>query len=308
MMKYHKNKYVTLSQSYFNCYQHPMKYYRPDWTLISKTVNENFSKDQLNTAWSNECKKWLTTLQDELGSPYTLVESDNFIILSSEEDNYNQHFLKFLEYARTKILTNLVGIASDEGYGKHVVIIPADQETYYDYILMFYPEDAKVGLSGGVYLNDGYGHFVFPAQEINFTEPVAAHELTHGCLSHLPIPNWLNEGLAVSMEEVVLGHSYFEMNKKNIEKHQNYWNEDNIQHFWDGTSFSFPDEGQELSYHLAQLLVRNISHDDEQFKAFCNLADYKDAGEYASHQHLGISLGDLLDGLLGDGNWAPNSN
>lgn len=282
-----------------------MKYYIPDWESIHKTIGKDLSEKELSAAWIIECEKWLEKISSELGDSYKTIESENFIILSSEEDDYNQYFLKFFEFSRDRILSTLENIASDEGYGKHVVLITADQETYYDYILMFYPEDAKVGLSSGVYLNSGYGHFVFPSHEINYTEPVAAHELTHACLSYLPIPNWLNEGLAVSMEDVVLSRDYFEINKEIISKHQKYWNEENIQSFWEGSSFSNTDEGQELSYHLAQLLVRNISHDYEQFTDFTNHAHKDDAGEKASHEYLNISLGDLLVGVLGEGEWSP---
>lgn len=170
---------------------------------------------------------------------------------------------------------------------------------------MFYPEDSKVGLSGGVYLNDGYGHFVFPAQDITFSESVAAHELTHACLFHLPIPLWLNEGLAMSMEDVVLNRNHFQMDRAIIAKHQTYWNEENIQTFWDGSSFANTDAGQALSYHLGQLLVRNISEDYAQFARFCKVAHVSDGGEKALLETFDISLGDLIEGLLGDGDWKP---
>lgn len=284
-----------------------MKYYKPDWVAIQETICEGLSYDAQNNAWLEECKKWLNQLSRELGDDYAIIESENFFILSSEDNKYNQHFLKFLEKALKKILTALEGIASDEGYSKHVVLILADQETYYDYTFMFYPEDAKVGLSAGVYINDGYGHFIFPHQEINFNEPTAAHELTHACLVHLPIPAWLNEGLAVSMEGTVLGEDYFLIDKDIIDKHQQYWTEESIQTFWSGESFSNTDVGQELSYHLAQLLVRNISQDYEQFVHFSKNAHSNDGGETAAQEVLGISLGDLLTGLLGDGNWSPIS-
>lgn len=284
-----------------------MNYYRPNWESIHQKIDKEIPEEDRNNAWLKECDRWLQTLIQELGDSYHTIESENFIILSSESDDYEQYFLKFLEFSRNKILQTLEGIASDDGYGKHVVFIAADQETYYDYILMFYPDEAKVGLSSGVYLNDGYGHFVFPSHEINYTEPVAVHELTHACLSHLPIPNWLNEGLAVSMEDVVLTRHYFEINKEIVSKHQQYWDQKNIQSFWKGKSFSNTDEGQELSYHLAQLLVQNISRDYEQFVGFSNHAHHKDAGQEASQKHLNICLGDLLTGLLGEGDWSPKT-
>jgi len=74
---------------------------------------------------------------------------------------------------------------------------------------MFYPEEGEFDLSSGMYINEGYGHFVFPAQDINFAEPIAVHELTHVCVVHLPIPLWLNEGMAVLMEDVLADNHLF---------------------------------------------------------------------------------------------------
>ncbi len=282
-----------------------MKYHRPQWNEISKAIPDHLSELELDKTWYQECNKWLEQLIHDLGLHYKTYESDNFIILSSETQKHVDHFLSFLESTRTIILNTLEGIASDKGYGKHVVMILADQETYYDYIAMYYPSKGEFGLSAGVYINEGYGHFVFPAHEINYNEPVAAHELTHACLSHLPIPVWLDEGLAVSMEGVVISGRDFYIDKEIIGKHRNYWNPENIQSFWSGESFKLTDDGQELSYHLAQLLVRNISKEYLVFKTFVTHANEADAGEKAAREYLNISLGDLLEGLLGEGDWSP---
>jgi hypothetical protein len=75
--------------------------------------------------------------------------------------------------------------------------------------------------------------------------------------------------------------------------------------FWSGKAFSRADEGNALSYGMAHLLTTNLAHEFDRFRAFALSADWPDAGEAAAREHLGISLGDLVGAVLGDGVWAP---
>jgi len=169
---------------------------KPDWNEIALGIGEGLSHDDLNSEWSKECNNWLEAVANEFGDDYSIGESPNFSIMSSESDRYVRVFSEFLERTLKRILNTLDGIASDEGFGKHVALIFQDIDQYYEYVCMFFPDEGKFGLSSGMYINEGYGHFVFPAQDIEYAEPIAVHELTHACLAHLPIPTWLNEGMA----------------------------------------------------------------------------------------------------------------
>ena len=107
------------------------------------------------------------------------------------------------------------------------------------------------------------------------------------------------------MEDVLVGHHLF-IDKELLESHQQYWNEDTIQSFWSGESFLATDEGQQLSYHLAHIVVRNICQNSMAFTKFCNGANYEDAGETAAQEFLGLSLTQIVGTFLGDGDWQPN--
>jgi hypothetical protein len=277
---------------------------KPDWNIIESSIGKNLNHEELNNAWSNECLKWLQSIAAEYGSDYRIIETENFSLLTNENERYTKLFSNFLERTLKRILQTLKGIASDEGYGKHVALIFHNIEKYYEYVSMFFPEEGEFGLSSGMYINEGYGHFAFPTQDINFAEPIAVHELTHACLAHLPIPVWLNEGIAVLMEEALAGHQLI-LDKDTVLRHQNYWNEDSIQSFWSGESFYASDEGQELSYNLAHVLIRSLSQNYPAFVAFCNNAHFEDAGESASVEHLGMSLAQVAGSLLGNQNWKP---
>jgi hypothetical protein len=112
--------------------------------------------------------------------------------------------LEFAERGRRAIHSALTGLASTGGFGPHAILVFETEDEYYEYIAPYYPE-GHYAVSAGVYLNEGYGHFVLPRREPGLLEPVVAHELTHALLSHLPLPRWLDEGVTmISPEQIYI--------------------------------------------------------------------------------------------------------
>jgi hypothetical protein len=276
----------------------------PDWDELDKNLDSDLSPDELNVYWTNESKNWLKALICHYGSDYRIEESENFFIVSNESNRYIELFSNYIERTLKRIMFTLKGIASDEGYGKHVVIIFKCSEDYYNYLEVMIPEGVDIGFSSGTFINNGYGHFVFPSQNIEISEPIAVHELTHSCLAHLPIPLWLNEGLAVLMEELLAGQDFY-FDTEILNEHKSYWNNETIQGFWSGESFHSNDESQELSYHLAHLIVRNISKNYSSFTKFVNLANFEDAGDKIALECFGFTLDEIVGSFLGGGDWGP---
>ena len=283
---------------------------RPDWAVICDWVDANVGGDaELNEVYAQLARDWLDALIDVLPSGYTRSESPEFLVLSSGNSPSAERLLDCCESARRIILDRLADVASDEGNGKHVLFAFAKAETYYDYVADFYPDAGDFALSGGMFLDRGYGHMVIPMVYAGAYERTIAHELTHALLRHLPLPPWLNEGVTQVMEDIVLESSYFIVDRETLRKHRDYWNADTIDAFWSGESFYSPDEGQELSYHLAQILFRNLVSDyPRQIARFLNSADYSDAGDAALVETCGVSLGDRVAQFLGKGTWAPRTD
>ena len=278
---------------------------RLEWDSIYKNADEKFKDRDLDEAWSDVAYTWLITLKEDLGEKYSISESNNFMLLSSEDSSYNKALLNYLEVSRRRILRFLAGIANDEGYGKFVVMVYEDNSKYHDYISFFGRQEGTSGMSGGMFIYHGYGHLVFPFGDIQMTELVAGHEMSHALVSHLQLPVWLDEGIAVNMEGALKGFNSSPITHDLFEKHQSFWNESNIQEFWFGESFSRADEGQELSYQLARILVSNLSEQFENFVGFCNRAQWQDAGDGALLDIYGLSLQDLIYNFIGDGDWQP---
>jgi len=281
----------------------------PDWDAIAGIIEMNVPEPDWNPAWETVSRSWLDQMQKALGGKYQVHETTNFMILSEAPTSVIQDACRAYEDALEKILTNLEGVASDERYGKHVVLMFSSMDDYYGYIIHFYP-DGEHPMSGGVCLGGGgHVHYAFPTTDHLSYRTVLVHELTHGCLGHLPIPMWVNEALAMRMEQVICGSDVFQLDRELYERHTAHWNAETIQQFWSGQSWTIAGDSFELSYNLAQVLFRKIEVDLKATRGrifeFILDAHSDDSGEEAFKAAFNLSLGDLVAGFLGEGDWTP---
>lgn len=278
---------------------------RPDWDSIQEFIDKVYSDAQQSKIWDDVIKAWVTEIKGSLSGSYRGYETDNFLLLTKGDKKYTSLLATFLESSRKRLLKTLRGIASDDGFGKHVVLLIDDVDKYYSYISHYYPDEGHFGGSSGCFINQGYRHFVFIHQNLENAQAVAAHELTHALVSHLPIPAWINEGLAVNSEIMLMGYGSQLMEREIYNEHKAYWGEDEIQKFWSGEAFFLPDQGQRFSYELAQYTVQTLATNISTFREFVNFANFGDGGEKASKEVYGASLGVLIGQFFGEGNWSP---
>jgi hypothetical protein len=211
-----------------------------------------------------------------------------------------------LAYAESvlDIIQGCLRKAAWSGYhGRHVLLFFSDPDDYYSYISYFH-RDGKHILSGGVFIRRGYAHIAMPYHEIRQAQHTLVHEMTHNLLCHLPIPLWLNEGLAQMIERLVRRQG-FVMDRELANRHYNHWNETNIQAFWAGRTFDMPGDDSELSYSLGEILANILSEKSAEFIEFIRAADWRDAGQDAAVNILGHGLEEVVAGFLGPGNWRP---
>ncbi len=281
----------------------------PDWEGIGKVIEESVAKPGWNAAWVGAARLWLEQICAELNGGYQVHETANFLILSNASKRVAKDVCKVCESTLARILKVLSGIASDDGFGKHVVLMFDSHETYYGYITYFHDEGEHPQSGGMCISRDGYVHFVFPSIDANGYGPILAHEMTHACLTHLPIPLWINEALAMRIEELVTRQQHFELDRELYNRHRSYWNKNTIQQFWSGESWNIAGDSFELSYHLATVLWKKIEIDCEatieEIREFANRSHYEDAGEAAFIDIFEASLGDLVTDFLGEGDWSP---
>jgi hypothetical protein len=285
----------------------PIADWRDAWERVD-AIHEEAAVEQF--FW-NAAFTWLDALRGHLGNTrYRIDQTASFLVLSSLENRKLQLALEFCERSRRRILRMLADVAQDKGYGPHVVLIFDSIDEYYDYVSNYHAKGGTYSMSSGMFIQRGYGHFVFVASDMYAMEPIIAHELTHCLLASLPIPAWLNEGTAVNVEKQLVPENLdprrgiFE-HREARKKRSMFWTEETIQEYWSGKSFRRPDEGCSLSYELAEQMTRLIARNNGEYRAYMNSAQRDDAGAAAATELLGYTLEELATAVLGPGRWAP---
>lgn len=282
-----------------------------DWQAVLEWADQA-ARPETSAAAITECKRgWLLHLRDTLGPGYEVHESRHAMVLSPYSARFANQMLSFVERTRRRIVEALDGVAAFGAHDREILIVFNDQETYYRYVSHAYPDDGEFAFSSGMFLHAGCPHFVTVHEEENhIVERVIAHEMTHASVAHLRIPLWVNEGLAVNIENRLMGSPPKMFSPAEMrDKHLAFWNQETIQEFWSGRSFERPDDGNLLSYDLAQILIEILAGQWPQFRAFATAASYDDAGASAAGEHLqldlGVSVAAIFEQESHDG-WGPD--
>jgi hypothetical protein len=271
-----------------------------DWQAVERWSSSS-SDPNVRRTLKGDCQRaWLLHLRDALGGTFELHESQECLVVAPYTRRSATVMLDFVSRTRARIAATLDGLTQPQMLEKQILVVFADADTYYRYVSHAYPTDGEFSFSSGMFLHAGCPHFVTVHQDDMHTiERIIAHELTHASVAHLPIPLWLNEGLAVNTEDRLMGRvpklfTPTEMRRK----HLAFWGAAEIQEFWSGRSFHRPDDGNLLSYDLAQVLIEILAADWPRFRAFALAAHYEDAGAAAAHEHLEIDLGESVASLF----------
>ncbi|SFD97380.1 hypothetical protein ABL840_20620 [Variovorax sp. NFACC27] len=269
------------------------------WAEVESWLSDTESPAAQAHAWEAAEKAWLLHFRQALGPAFQLREAESAMLLSSLDDGVARATLHYMVRTLARVAATLDGLAQIPSWGKDILIVFDDAESYYRYVAHYYPDQGEFAFSSGMYINDGCAHFVTVKADLSAIEPVIAHEMTHSCLAHLPLPLWLNEGLAVNTELRITGGSGSYPGTHELRrKHLGFWGPQEIQEFWSGESFKRTDDGNMLSYDLARLIVSHFASDWEAFKRFVLDADASDAGAASARENLHIDLGALACALL----------
>jgi hypothetical protein len=271
-----------------------------DWTRVRAWVDGLDPAARRGAAW-NACERaWLLRFRDALGTDFRLDESGTAALVSSLAPNFARAALQFIVRTERRIGAVLEGLVEPAPWGKDILILFDDTETYYRYVSHYYPDAGEFAFSGGMQINEGCSHFVSVRNELHVLEPMIVHEMTHASLEHLPLPLWLNEGLAVNTEQRLAGAPRLPYGalEKLHDRLRRFWSRVSIQEFWSGESFHRPGDANELSYALARIVVEQLAKDWEPFTRFVLRADRADAGAGAARECLGLELGEVVTRLL----------
>ncbi|MET3493520.1 hypothetical protein [Variovorax boronicumulans] len=280
-----------------------------DWQALGEWASSLNDPGLQRQAMALGKRAWLLHLRDALGPHFHLYESERAWVLSSLEHVVAAATAAYVETARKRIQRVLAGIASFEADDRSILLVVDDEDTYYGYVSGYYPEQGEFALSGGMFIDAGCPHFLAKRADLAAIEPVIAHEMTHSALSHLDLPRWLDEGLAVNTERRLTGPGAAQHTPQELRrKHLAFWDEATIQAFWSGESFFRTDDGNLLSYELARIMVEQLAKDWGLFARFATDARHEDGGADAANEVFGADLGVLACALLErepDPRWSP---
>ena len=274
----------------------------PRWPEFQQSLDEHVATSRLDEVYNEAARLWLDELARVLPEGYQVSESAEFYLLSHSLNTDVRFTLKFCERSRRTILDFLDGVAADRTFRKHIVLAFADDDSYYSYASFFNP-DGEFGAPIGMFLNDGYGHTVCMAY--NELHRTIAHEMIHCLLQHLPLPLWINEGVTQIAEDKVMDDSWFLLDSTDLKRIRTYWSEHGLVEFWNGDSFySDDDDGQELSYMLARIIVMRLFTDTaEKFWEFVRSAEWSDGGRSAYRSEIGGSLEAIVLDFIEGRDW-----
>lgn len=277
----------------------------PNWEKVWSWVNGQVPPGSRDAACRKAAREWLRQLCQDLGGNYRAYESDKFLLMCAEGRRVSETLLDYAETSQTAISRQLGELSGREVYGKQLLLVFSDDDDYYAYISHYYP-DGTHNLSTGIFISTGgYDHIAMPFTFVFAAKTILTHELVHNSLFQLSLPTWLNEGLARRIE-CSLANRGFKLDPDLVDRHRAFWNVENIQEFWAGTSFDKPGDSAQLSYSLGEIIVEILGEDCPEFLDFIAEADWRDGGQDAAVRLLGKDLGEVAGGFLGDGAWRPN--
>ena len=230
-------------------------FHRADWNFVDQWIEPNVSPLDVENAWNEAALLWVKKIREDLGGEYIILQSRQTVLLCEQAWEHARWLLEYSDRAGITIREYLADTAWSGAPGKHVVLIFTDQDDYYQY-LSYHSADGEQATSGGVCIHSGYSHIAIPWHDETEAANAIIHELTHDCLSYLPLPQWLNEGIAMTIQKAIapppraMGQSEQDalfaasidwrapiMWDELAEKHFAFWNENTIQSFWAATSF-----------------------------------------------------------------------
>jgi hypothetical protein len=290
---------------------------RPQWDLIRTWVQTHVQPKDQADAWTDIAHQWLAKLGEALGTGYQLTESASFLQLAPSPEPSPQLLLRTAEACRHVLLAGLPGVAAFQMPGKQVIISLARPEAYYTYLSVYYPE-GRHGGSSGTCIRSGFPHIAMYGSNLLRLESTLAHEMTHASLNHLTLPQWVEEGLAQIFQQEITERRFVTIDGEGAREHRRFWAKHGLNLFWFGDGFHRPDNGQRLSYQLAEILTTVLFLDyrprwlglnkepRRRLLAFLREADASDCGQAASREHLYLGLGELAARFLGPGEWDPS--
>lgn len=293
-----------------------------DWPALAAYINQRFATLDHAEAYRDTVAIWASHIAEDFGGKYSVAQTAQFVCISELEQEHAARSIRFAEHAEESIRGWLHDVGWQNAANPLLVFI-TEADDYDAYVSQFYGE-GTFAASIGVQIRHGYPQIVVHFLSWHEALTTLAHEMTHACVGHLPLPRWLDEGVAIMLQkqigDVPPPESWSQMeavwsvqsqwsppvlSAEMAERHHAFWDEEKLQGFWAGTAFNEPGDASELSYSLAEILTQIITQDYANWRDFVARAQWGDAGQTAALDCFGAGLGEIAGTFLGEGEWRP---
>ncbi len=275
---------------------------------VEKWIEQAFPLEGRREAWNRVCSDWLDQLAEQLPGNYRGIESDHFFLVADLDLGQRDRLIQLAERAWKSLREILGSAARLSSPGRQVIIAFNNRKTMFQYAAPYYPE-GKLAAFVGLFLRR-------PCPLILMQDGLGAtstlvHELLHAAVSHLALPQWVEEGLAQTFEVDHGATAEFLLTPEDARTCRSFWRKRGLKRFWSGEGFHRAGQSSTESYRLAQILARLLLDDAkpgwwgfgqarrQRFIRFLENAKAVDAGEAAAREALGFGIVDLAERFLG---------
>lgn len=275
---------------------------------VEEWVDVSFPLEGRRDAWNRVCANWLDRLAEALPGNYRGIESDHFFLVADLDKGRRDGLIHLAERAWKTLKESLGSAARLSGPGKQVVLAFNNRKTMFQFAGPYLPE-GKLASFAGLYIRQVCPLILI--QDTGGATSTLVHELLHAAVSHLLLPQWLEEGLAQAFEVDHGVTPEFLLTPEDAKKCRAYWRKRGLERFWSGEGFHRAGRCITESYRLAQILARLLLDDakpgwwglgrarQQKLIRFLETARVDDAGDAAARDALGYGIVSLAERFLG---------
>jgi hypothetical protein len=275
---------------------------RAKWKLLRERVCHLTGKERpRDQDWVVLQRHWLKLLAEVAGESFGVIESEKFLLMARDAGE-SGWILDIAEQGQQKVMQALGERVGGPVVGKIPIISFMNNHLYRQHV-RHYRHDDKPDESDGVCVHD-HGEIHVALASLSGIKDILPHELAHAHVGNLPLPTWLNEGVA----QLVARRWKYDLGSEFQSHAKLFWRKRGLARFWNAEAYETPRVGEEMvfAYIFSELLVKEIrSLGESDFQRFLAVADAKDAGEGACRGVYGFGLGVWAAKLLGQGEWGP---
>lgn len=258
--------------------------------LLSYWIAANVPEDRVRDAWLTAEIQWLQQLGRSMPGDYKLFQSPQSLLLAAMPRGAGRDASGLIEKTLDTIDSILPGVVKDSSQGKHLVLCLERVDDVKRYMADFGDDTCDWS---GLCIGAEAPHVVMRGSVLS--ESILVHELTHACTSHLDMPHWLSEAMALRMEQI-LGAGACGALPRDCRR---WWQEHDLQVFWNGEAFRGGGEKRSQSYVLAMHLLDAIClRRPKRLASFIRGASRDDGGRQAARDHLEQDLESIMEDLL----------